>query len=392
MKDFKIYFWGATILLMIYLVAQYNKPSPINWNSTLYYKDKIPYGTYILYRQLPQIFPGASVSTTNLNLYDLFHNKDTLYKNSNYLIIANSLNLSKYDYKELIKYVKAGNSAFISSFVWGDFLADTLKIQTSTEYVKNSVGLNFTNSKLKQAKDYHFDGEISNQYFSHFDTAHAVVLGKNEHGNSNLLCFKFGKGSLYLCANPGIFTNINLLNGQGADYAAKALSYLPVQPNIYWDEFQNGDIMEDMSPMRVFLSHASLQWAYYISLFSLLIFIFYEMKRRQRIIPIIEPLKNSTVDFVNVVGQVYYERRNNQNIAEKKILYFLEHLRTKFYLKTSPLDREFTERLAQKTGIELSFAKDLVGHIGYVAAQKNVTDHELILLNQLIEQFYTQSK
>jgi hypothetical protein len=388
MKDFKIYFWGATVLLVIYLVAQYNRPSPINWNPTFYYNDKIPFGTYITYRQLPDIFPGAKVSNTNLNLYDLFHDKD--FNNSDYFIIANTINLSKLDYLELVKYIRAGNSAFISTFYWRGFLADTLNIGTGVEY--KATGLNFTNAKLKQSHDYHFDKEMGSEYFSSFDTAHAVVLGKNEQGKSTLLSFKFGKGNLYLCANPQVFTNFSLLNSQDAEYAAKALSYMPAKPQIYWDEFQNGDIEENMSPMRVFLSHPNLQWAYYISLCSLVIFIFYEMKRRQRIIAIIEPLKNSTVDFVNVVGQVYYEQRNNQNIAEKKILYFLEHLRTQYYLKTSPLDREFTERLAQKTGIELPFARNLVGHLAYVAAQRNVSDQELILLNQLIEQFYIQSK
>lgn len=388
MRDFKIYFWGATILLVVYLVAQYNKPSSINWKPTLYYNDKIPFGTYVLYRQLPDIYPNAKISNTNLNLYDLFHDKD--FNNSNYFIVSTSINLSKLDYKELVKYIEAGNSAFISTFNWQGVLADTLDISTGVEF--KAAGLNFTNDKLKQSYDYRFDKEIGNEYFSSFDTAHAVVLAKNNAGKSTLLNFKFGKGNLYLCANPEVFTNFNLLTSQGADYAAKVLSYIPPKPTIYWDEYQNGDIEEEMSPMRVFLSHPSLQWAYYISLFSLVIFIFYEMKRRQRIIPIIEPLKNSTVDFVNVVGQVYYEQRNNQNIAEKKILYFLEYLRTQYYLKTSPLDREFAERLSQKTGVEFSFAKELVTHMAYVAAQRNVSDQELIQLNQLIEQFYTQSK
>ena len=116
------------------------------------------------------------------------------------------------------------------------------------------------------------------------------------------------------------------------------------------------------------------------------------MKRRQRIIPIIEPLKNSTVEFANVVGQVYYEQRNNMNIAQKMIIFFYEHLRTKYYLKTNPLDNEFIERLSQKTGIELSFARELIGHIKYVLVQHQVGDHELIRLNQLIEQFYKKTR
>jgi hypothetical protein len=390
MRDFKIYFSVATFLLIIYLVAQYNKPAPVNWNSTLYYNDKIPYGTYILYRQLNQLFPDSKVTNTNKNLFDQFHNKPLT--NSNYLIISNTNDINKYDFKELVNYVKAGNSVFISSFVWRGVLADTLHIETGSEYLKKSVGLNFTNSKLKQPHNYRFGQDISNQYFSRFDTAHAVVLGENENGNSNFLCFKYGKGSLYLFANPHVFTNICLLNSQGADYASKALSYLPAQPKIYWDEFQNGDILEDESPLRVFFSHPSLQWAYYISIFSLLIFVFYEMKRRQRIIPVIEPLRNSTVDFANVVGQVYYEQRNNQNIAEKKILFFLEHLRARYYLKTSVLDMEFIERLSQKTSIDHTLVQNLVNHINYIRAQNRVSDRELILLNQLIEQFYIKSK
>jgi hypothetical protein len=390
MKDFKIYFSIATLALIIYVVAMYNKPSPINWQPTMYYNDKVPFGTYILYRQLPQLFPGAKVVNTNQTLADQFNNKSIT--NSNYFILAKTINLNKYDYAAMVNYIKAGNSVFMSAFKWDGELADTLDIQTGSEYEKKDIGINFTNPKLKQPNNYNYNRYINIQYFSSFDTAHAIVLGKNELGHSNLLRFKYGKGSLYLCANPELFTNFGLLNNHGADYAAKALSYLPPQPNIYWDQFQNGDIAEDQSPMRVFFSNASLQWAYYISLFSLVIFVLYEMKRRQRIIPVIEPLQNSTVEFANVVGQVYYEQRNNMNIAHKKVIYFLEHLRTQYYLKTNPLDAEFIERLSQKTGIAHSFAQELINHINYVSNQTHVNDHELIVLNQLIEQFYNQSK
>jgi hypothetical protein len=390
MRDFKIYLSIASLLLVIYLVAQYNKPASINWEPSMYYNDKVPFGTYILYRQLPTLFPGAKVINTNQTLEDQFHDKNI--SNSNYFIFAKTVDLNKHDFEEMVNYIKAGNSVFISAFEWQGVLADTLDLQIGSEYKKKSVGLNFTNPGLKRANSYKFDRYISIQYFSSFDTSHATVLGKNDLGNSSLLRFTYGKGSLYLCANPGLFTNFGLLNSNGADYVAKALSYLPPQPNIYWDELQNGDIQQDLSPMRVLFSNASLQWAYYISLFSLLIFVLYEVKRRQRIIPVIEPLQNSTVDFVNVVGQVYYEQRNNLNIAQKKTLYFLEHLRTQYYLKTTLLDTDFTDRFAQKTGIDPAFAREIINHIKYVNVQNRVTDDELIYLNHLIEQFYIQSR
>ena len=390
MRDFKIYISIATIFLVVYLVAQYNKPSPVNWQSTLYYQDKIPFGTYILHNELSHFFPGASITNTNQNLYDLFHKASIT--GSNYLIISKTVNLSKYDYKELVKYMEAGNSVFIAAFNWQGKLPDTLKLSTGVEFKKKNGGLNFTNSKLNDAKNYQFDKDISNEYFTSFDTSRAVVLGKNADGKSTFLSFKYGKGTLYLCANPLIFTNYTLLSDRGNDYTAKVLSYLPAGKTIYWDEYQNGDIPEDPSPMRVFFSNPNLQWAYYISLIGLVVFVLYEMKRRQRIIPIIEPLKNATVEFANVVGQVYYEQRDNMNIAQKKIIYFYEHLRTVYYLKTTPLDAEFIERLSQKTGIEISFIRELINHIKYVLVQHQVSDHELIRLNQLIEQFYKKSR
>ncbi|HEY9003304.1 MAG TPA: DUF4350 domain-containing protein [Mucilaginibacter sp.] len=390
MRDFKIYISIATALLVIYLVAQYNKPAPINWQPTLYYQDKIPYGTYILHNELQNFFPGATVTNTNQDLYDLFHTSNTI--NSNYLIISRSINIGKYDYKELVAYIEKGNSILISTLDWGGKLADTLDISTAVEREKNDQKLNFTNTKLKGQQSYQYDKDITDKYFYSFDTVHAVVLCKNKNGRATLLSFKYGNGNLILCANPLIFSNYALLSNHGDDYAAKVLSYLPKSQAIYWDEYQNGDIQEDESPMRVFFNHSALSWAYYISLWGMVIFILYEMKRRQRIIPIIEPLKNSTVEFVNVVGQVYYEQRNNMNIAQKMIIFFYEHLRTKYYLKTNPLDAEFVERLSQKTGIEFSFAQELIGHIKYVLVQHEVGDHELIRLNQLIEQFYKKTR
>ena len=389
MKDLKIYLASATFLLIVYITIEYNKPQPQNWEPTLYYGDKIPFGTYILHRQLTDIFPGATVTNTNRSIYEEFHDAKPLP--GNYLIIAKSVGMSKLDFNEMLKYIKAGNNVFISTLQWTGHIADTLSIETSTNYLKKSPGLNFTNEQLKRDSDYLFDKGISTLYFSKFDTTKATVIGKNSAGYSNLLSFKFGKGNLYVCANPEVFTNYNLLKPTGADYAAKIFSYLSPKQNIYWDQHQNHDIADEESPMRVFFSYASLQWAYYISLFSLVLFIVYDIKRRQRVIPIINPLKNATLDFVTVVGQVYYEKRDNANIAAKKILYLLGYLRDQYQLKTNKLDSEFVTAMAQKTGIDISFARELVNHINYLAVQQRVTDNELITLNQLIEKFHTQS-
>jgi hypothetical protein len=388
MKDFKIITLLGALLLVIYLVAQYNKPAPVSWQPTLYYEDKIPFGTYVLYQQLESLYPGSTKVETNSPLYNALHQTGV---KGNYFVIAKTINLSKSDVNELFKFIKAGNNVFMTAFVWEGLLPDTLRFKTQAEFEKNNTPVNFVNPQLKRQKNYRFQRDLTSQYFSRFDTTKAVVLGNNALLHANYLQYQFGKGHLYLNANPQLFTNYSLLTPDGADYAAKALSYLPTNTHVYWDHYQNQDNPEDKSPLRVIFAHDSLRWAYYLILLTALLYIVYEVKRRQRIIPVIEPLKNNTLDFVTVVGQVYYERRDNSNIAQKKITYLLEHWRTRYYLKTSKLDKEFTESLEKKTGLDHQFIKELINLINYTHVQQKVTDQELIALNNAIEKFYSLS-
>jgi hypothetical protein len=390
MKDFKIYIALASALLLIYIVAQYNKPTPVNWQPTLYYNDKIPFGTFVLYNRLNDLFPDAGVTRTNQSAYSVF--SDSTLMPGNYLIIANNAELNKEDYRAMVKFISEGNSVLISAFDWGGMMLDTLKLNLGTEFGKNAVGVNFSNPALKQPGNYVFDKHLTDQYFNKFDTTRATVIGQNSLGHANFISYPFGKGKLFLFANPQVFSNYSLLKPKTAHYAEKVLSYLPAHAdNVYWDQYQNHDIPADRSPLRVFFAHAPLQWAYYLALASMVLFVVYEVKRRQRIIPIVEPLKNATLEFVTVVGKVYYEQRDNANIVTKKILYFSEHLRNHFGLKPGNYNQEFTPQLAHKTGIDLSLAGELVTHINYLLSQKRITDHELIVLNQLIEKFYIQS-
>jgi hypothetical protein len=397
MKDLKIYLVIAFSLLIVYCVIQYNRPKPLDWNPTYLNTDKIPYGTFVAYHQLNDIFPGATIRSSRQPVYNTL--TDTLRENKfhlgSYLIVAPKVDLDEYDYKLMLNYMEKGNAVFIATFYVNQFLKDKLKLNINSERslsITKKTKLNFTNPALKSPKYYAFDRLIGAQYFSKFDTSRAVVLGKNEYQHSNFIRYQFGKGYLYLMPSPDYFTNYNLLKPAGNDYAAKALSYLPAKGEIIWDEYSSaGPEGVGNSPMRVFLSHPELKWAYFIALFSLLFFVLYEMKRRQRIIPIADPLQNTTVDFVKVVGQVYYQQRNNLNIASKKVAFFLEHIRTHYQLKTNTIDREFIKTLIHKSGVNADLIEQIFKHIDDVQNGKQMSDKELINLNYLTEQFYQQA-
>ena len=392
MKGLRLYLAFGAVLVIIYIIAQLNKPKEIDWAETYINKDKIPYGTYVLYNRLHDLFPGANITPYRKPVYNVI--ADDSIKYSSYIIICAGMELSKADYDQLIKYLKQGNDVFISTGYFGDIFEKNLNVVVANVVKFNNYGtpVKFTSHYLDSAKKYTVDKGAGDFYFNSFDTARAVVLGESENHKANFIKYSFGKGSLYLAADPKFFSNYSLLKPQGAAYAATALSFVKNTHQLVWDEYYSQGAGGNASFMRVFLSNYTLQWAYYITLFSLLLFVVYEIKRRQRIIPVIEPLSNSTLDFVTVVGQVYYENRNNADIAQKKVLYLLTYLRDEYQLRATNLDKEFAEKLTAKLGIDAAFAADLVSYMLYVNTATHLSNNDLIELNKLIEKFYIQAR
>lgn len=387
MKDLKIYLSVAACLLALYVVAQYNRPGGLDWSEHLYNTDKSPFGTYILYHQITNIFPNATIENVRQPVYTVLNGHKEA--NATYIIICNSIDLNREDYQKLRQFIEKGNDVFIASVSFGGILRSRHQLSTKSEFGQaNTRLLNKyvdTNWITKPKRD------LSNNYFERFDTTQFDVLGNNNFGNANFLKCKIGKGGLYLNANPLLYTNYSLAHPGTSNYAAASLSHLQPGKQVIWDEYYTKGNKGTGNPLQAFLAHDELKWALYIAYISLFVFVIFHIKRRQRIIPVIEPLKNATLDFVTVVGQVYYEQRDNANLTQKKIIYFLDHLRSQYYVKTSKLDHEFVASLVNKAGVEASLARELANHINYLNQQTKVTDDELITLNQLIEKFHAQA-
>lgn len=389
MKGIRPYIIACLLLLVFYIMAQFNHPKVVDWTETLKDNDTIPFGTYILHQQIQDVFPGVNMITTREPIYNVLSSEK--FKNATYLIVCNRAEIDKTDYQKLTEFIAHGNNVFIAATSFGTYFKKKLKVETGFAFNEDdATRIGFVNKALS-ASQYAIEKNCTSNYFAAFDTTKATVIGQNDDHKSNYIKFTMGNGNLYLNTNPLMFSNYSLLQPQGVRYAETALSFVKENNNLIWDEYYSYGPEGEDNEMRVFLKYPELRWALYISLCSLLAFVLYQMKRRQRIIPVIEPLSNTSVEFANVVGQVYYEQRNNSNIAQKKIAYFLEYIRTRFYLKTNVLDDNFLNALAQKSGVQRDLLTDLIRQITLLGNSKNVTDNDLISLNQNIELFYTQT-
>jgi len=393
MRGFRLYLIGGSLLLLFYLLALYHRPAETNWSPTYLKEDKIPFGLYILNKEMPHILPGSKIQISRTAVYNTLHKQS--YSNTTYLLVCSKLELDKLDYRELMSFMQRGNQVFMATYDPGRQLTRRLKLQIKSTFQlvdTLSAPINLSNPALMRKDGYRFDKSLGSYYFSKLDTARATVLGTNSEGKANFIKYSFGKGALYLLPNPQLLSNYNLLKPEGADYAAKALSYLPRGQRLIWDEKFSRRSTENSSLLRVFFEHERLRWAYFLALTGLLVFILFEMKRRQRIIPVIPSLKNASLDFVKVVGKVYYQQRDNKDIAQKKISYFMDFLRSNYRLNTNMAVPELMEAVRQKSGARQGTLQNLFASIKMAELTSQLSDKELIDLNEYMEEFYKQAQ
>ncbi len=373
----------AVILFEIY------RPKPIDWSPTLSNKDKIPYGTYVLYSVMDELFPEQEIIETREPVYNFLENDTSLL--AHYIFIASQLNFDSNDINRLLDFVSTGNSVFISAqymySLWP--LLDSLHVQVrdTMTWTTHDSTMIFTNPRLN-TQPYCFRKLPGGGFFEADSLANVTVLGKNGLGGANFIKASHGEGVFYLHTVPLAFSNYYVLNDSTSDYAFKALSYLPPDRPVVWDEYANQGRKDEKSMMRVIMAQPAMRWAYYIIIFGMLLFVIFEGKRRQRVIPVIRPLRNTTLDFLNVVSRLYFQKQDHKGIAHKKIIFFLEQVRSQYHLPTNRLDDEFVETLSQKSGYPLDKTKYLIWKISQTEKQNSLVVDDLMKLNDEIENFY----
>ena len=389
-KDWKyILYIGAAF--GIFVLLKLASPKTYDWTITYSHVDKNPYGAFALSELLPSIFQGQEIHHSNLTMYEI---KDSLKEKDNVLIVSSSFSADKEDSDVLLNHVSEGGTVLISAqYFWGHF-SDTLGVATYDYFFKgkdilgrkDTATLRFAGMKMDTTIEYYYRRDNIHNYFNRFDSTRTTVVAKNDRDLPVTIRVRWGKGSFILNSTPLIFTNIYLLSRDNHEFISTTLSCLDRSP-VQWTEYYHLGRMESRTPLRFILSNESLRWAYYITIVSILIFIVFEMKRKQRIIPVITPLLNTTLEFVGTIGNLYYQSAEHKNIAEKKIHFLMDQIRTKYWLNTNVLDESFIMALTRKTGKVEDDVRTLVESIVAIQAKDRISSEELIDINKKIEKF-----
>lgn len=417
---------GLTILALLLIILffyWYFNNDRLDWRMSLNSESKEPYGTLIVKNFLKEYYGPSNFSLLEEKISDSLIPDTT--GNSNFVFIGEAMLLDTADVNTLLDFVATGNTAFISSVTIPDLLmdevyfnpfCDTLYWEDYFSYYDTALVINFTHPNLKEQEDFVFhyiqDFKIEDYYWQSFaphtlcrSRNHPSIISQGTDTNVYMAKYLYGQGAFFLQSTPITFTNYYLTKEAGKRYTSKAFSHLK-DGIVYWDNFSNvpaaiarnknwanhNPLMPREGPLDYILSQPPLAWAWYLLLLLAMLYLLFRAKRRQRIIPVLERNRNTSLAFISTIGRLYYAKQNHRKIALQKMDSLQFFIRSKYRLNTIEKTTDFVDKLSAISEIEQSVIKKIFLIYTNIRSSTFVSDKTLIELHKLIHHFYKNCK
>ncbi|MBI1222247.1 MAG: hypothetical protein GC180_06540 [Bacteroidetes bacterium] len=385
MRQLKSY-WFLLLLAFFVFLGWLGQSNSVNWNETYEAQDKIPFGTFLLREQLPSIFPNQSVETRKRPLSEWLNKTEG---QSNLIIIGDQIEFGEVDQDILLNYALDGNNVFIANTVLPEGFYETLGLKDQLTFSWSSdtvtqLGLVNPAYRKDTAK---FNRLPTFIQLKSDGSVYYKVLGIDYRtGLPNFVEIPYGLGKIYLHTVPQIFTNIHLT--ENPQYIARCFSYLPLR-RTYWDEYYKPFNHKEKSSLDIILSNKALTIAWYLLLYGSILAVLFFAKRKQRAVPIIKDPENKSLEFIQTIGDLYFNEGNHLDMANKKVRYFFHNAQLTYLLREN--EDDFWDKLQQKSGAKEITIRKLKEMITTIHQFKQMSPDYLIRLNSLLEDFYAES-
>ncbi|KMQ63529.1 hypothetical protein ACM40_01630 [Chryseobacterium sp. BLS98] len=380
-KTFKIYAVIFIVVMLILALLEVNKKETVSWRKNFSINEKSPFGLFVFNNEVKDLFKN-NLRRTEESPYDYYSQR----KKDPHNILVIEKDLDNQSWKKILEQVSNGSDAMILISHTPKDISDSIGYHSSDISFAEENVLKFTD-KQYQNDFIKLDKFPSGRGFSYIKPQ-VEVLGKTvEKDNSDQVNFiktKFGKGTIYVHSEPLFLTNYYLLKPGSLKYAQDVFSYLQDRETIW---FVENDTKVSRFFMRFILSNPALKYAWWVFLGGLVLFIFFNAKRKQRIVPVLEPLRNTSVDFVKSIGNLYLQEGNFHDMMAKKAQYFLNKIRMDLLIDTRNLDAEFANKLHLKTGKPIEMIDEAIalirkGQDPYASVMKE----DLVRMNKLLDE------
>lgn len=444
MKSSRNFLFAMLVLFVLFCLLQVNLPKKFVWSPTFSHVDRQPFGCLVFDSVLTQSLPnGYHVTKKTFFQLDQEHAKEKISvlmvvdqqdlkqldvkylcniarRGGKVMVVASSSfddgrnadtvvvdelertfkvrieDGTYFSLRGILSGLKAHDNDMYDTIYWNN--RETMYAAQSYRMFYNMVGGTLFVDSVPKVKrlaytlstagyDYRQDSLYVGE-FTGFDT---IVDEKERIERIDTFAIKkvptavsvpYGKGEVIFVSSPLLFTNYGMLEGNTFVYIFRFMSYLADLPVYRTEAYVKTDAMlvAEQSPFREFIKRPPLRWALYLALLGVVLFMIFTARRRQRVIPIMSKPANRSLEFIQLIGTLYYQRKDHVDLVRKKFKLFAEELRKTAGVDISDVntdDREYL-LLAEKTGMNSDRLKKVIRQIRLVLhSEGNISVEEM---------------
>ena len=444
MKSSRNFLFAMLVLFVLFCLLQVNLPKKFVWSPTFSHVDKQPLGCFVFDSVLTQSLPNGYhvtkktffqldqeyakekisvlmvVDQQNLKQLDVKYLCNIARRGGKVMVVASSSfddgrnadtvvvdELERtfkvriedglyFSLRGILAGLKAHDNDMYDTIYWNN--RETMYAAQSYRMFYNMVGGTLFVDSVPKVKRLAYtlstagyDYKHDSLYVGDFTSFDTIVDEKERIERIDTFAIKkiptavsvpYGKGEVIFVSSPLLFTNYGMLEGNTSVYIFRLMSYLADLPVYRTEAYVKTDAMlvAEQSPFREFIKRPPLRWALYLALLGVVLFMIFTARRRQRVIPIMSKPANRSLEFIQLIGTLYYQRKDHVDLVRKKFKLFAEELRKTAGVDISDVntdDREYL-LLAEKTGMNSDRLKKVIRQIRLVLhSEGNISVEEM---------------
>lgn len=444
MKSSRNFLFTMLVLFVLFCLLQVNLPKKFVWSPTFSHVDKQPFGCFVFDSVLTQSLPnGYHVTKKTFFQLDQEHAKEKISvlmvvdqqdlkqldvkylcniarRGGKVMVVASSSfddgrnadtvmvdELERtfkvkiedglyFSLRGILSGLKAHDNDMYDTIYWNN--RETMYAAQPYKMFYNMVGGTLFVDSVPKVKRLAYtlstagyDYKLDSLYVGDFTGFDTIVDEKERIERIDTFAIKkvptavsvpYGKGEVIFVSSPLLFTNYGMLEGNTSVYIFRLMSYLADLPVYRTEAYVKTDAMlvAEQSPFRELIKRPPLRWALYLALLGVVLFMIFTARRRQRVIPIMSKPANRSLEFIQLIGTLYYQRKDHVDLVRKKFKLFAEELRKTAGVDISDVntdDREYL-LLAEKTGMNSDRLKKVIRQIRLVLhSEGNISVEEM---------------
>lgn len=459
MKSSRNFLFAMLVLFVLFCLLQVNLPKKFVWSPTFSHVDKQPLGCFVFDSVLTQSLPnGYHVTKKTFFQLDQEHPKEKISvlmvvnqqdlkqldvkylcniarRGSKVMVVASGSfddgrnadtvvvdelertfkvrieDGTYFSLRGILAGLKAHDNDMYDTIYWNN--RETMYAAQPYRMFYNMVGGTLFVDSVPKVKRLAYtlstagyDYKLDSLYVGDFTGFDTIVDEKERIERIDTFAIKkvpaavsvpYGKGEVIFVSSPLLFTNYGMLEGNTSVYIFRLMSYLADLPVYRTEAYVKTDAMlvAEQSPFREFIKRPPLRWALYLALLGVVLFMIFTARRRQRVIPIMSKPANRSLEFIQLIGTLYYQRKDHVNLVRKKFKLFAEELRKTAGVDISDVNTDDSEYLllAEKTGMNSDRLKKVIRQIRLALhSEGNISVEEMRSLIDAMDAIVSHAK